>query len=96
MPFTVNVKKQHHNKYCLFNLTTHLNTTILYVTSLNKHDFLIDQIKISKNKHQFKNRLKIFLRNEGDTDFLDIKMRHFAARILQATQVCFKYKVQSE
>ena len=48
---------------------------ILYETSLDKHDFLIDQIKFCKITHQFKKLAENFsLRNQGDTKF--------AARIL--------------
>ena len=43
---------------------------ILYETSLDKHDFMIDQIKFCKITHQFKRLAEIFsLRNQGDTKF---------------------------
>jgi len=68
---------------------------ILYVTSLNKHDFLIDQIKVSKIVHQFKNGLKIFLREIKVTlHFLVIKMRNFAA--VSNTSLMVVQKIQSE
>ena len=53
--------------------------------------FLIDQINVSKIVHQFKNRLKIFLREIKMTlHFLVIKMRNIAAEFQIQVQWWFK------
>ena len=53
--------------------------------------FLIDQINVSKIVHQFKNKLKIFLREIKMTlHFLLIKMRNIAAEFQIQVQWWFK------